>query len=876
MVGRRAERDRISALATTPTERGLLIIGGPGSGKTRLLETAASESPIRAVLVRTNPREADLPFSGLSAMFSSIGDLRALEFSNRVAARSSEPREIFAAARDVLALLRELRLSPHLVLIDDADLMDAESRLLIGFMAGRLAGTNVRLVLAAGSNESSAAFGGYETLHLAPLPDEEARELVTGIVGPAAEGTLRILASRSGGIPSAIVDYARALSDAQAWGLQPLVLPFKIGARPGALDVLVPEHARPTLDVIALGPLACPAALALLDATHADNIDSLVESDLVVVRGRHIAITEPQLRSRLYWAMDAADRRRLHAELATAYVGVSQPLAAWHGSFATPHDDSQVRAVLTAAVELARSGERDAAVDFAERALRLSTSVDDFVAPLLDLAEAFLTRGELELASRYVDYTRQASAHVGWSVRQATLALTIVYARTWIVPDIDIETTAEVHAGEDPSGAARLVDLAAVCHAVRWEFDVASELMDQAERIVAMTGTVAPTLHDHARDLLRALAGGDDAAGDDSPAIDVADAPFEELLTHGLALSHRERFDRARRLFAHAAARAHAEAPIWHETALQLAVGNELAAGNVRLGRMLVQEWSRIALPQVAPRASRALLRAWDAAMGDEQDAFAALSLECRERAATENNRAVEGTLSALQGSLALIDRDVEEALRSLELADRVDAPNPALLRHAADLVEAQVSLGRTADARRVRDRLMSRATSHPSRWLRLALARIAANLASDHDRAAAFQACIDLYGPADSPFELAKTLANLAHRLDDAGALDESKTAYDVARAAFERAGAPSLGRKLMRAGEEDSTPAAASITALLTNEERQIADLVCQGLRNKEIAAVMYLSLRSVEAKLTIIYRKVNARTRSHLVAMLTEVAR
>ena len=57
----------------------------------------------------------------------------------------------------------------------------------------------------------------------------------------------------------------------------------------------------------------------------------------------------------------------------------------------------------------------------------------------------------------------------------------------------------------------------------------------------------------------------------------------------------------------------------------------------------------------------------------------------------------------------------------------------------------------------------------------------------------------------------------------------------------------------------------------SLLTPGEREIALLVAEGLRNKEIAARLYMSVRTVELRLTTIYRKLGARSRSHLAAML-----
>jgi len=65
---------------------------------------------------------------------------------------------------------------------------------------------------------------------------------------------------------------------------------------------------------------------------------------------------------------------------------------------------------------------------------------------------------------------------------------------------------------------------------------------------------------------------------------------------------------------------------------------------------------------------------------------------------------------------------------------------------------------------------------------------------------------------------------------------------------------------------------PRTAAQLELLSADERAVADLVVRGLHNKEIAAALYLSVRTVELRLTHIYRKVGARSRAHLVSLMS----
>jgi len=53
------------------------------------------------------------------------------------------------------------------------------------------------------------------------------------------------------------------------------------------------------------------------------------------------------------------------------------------------------------------------------------------------------------------------------------------------------------------------------------------------------------------------------------------------------------------------------------------------------------------------------------------------------------------------------------------------------------------------------------------------------------------------------------------------------------------------------------------------LTETERRVAELVAQGLSNKEVAAQLFVSVRAVEANLSRIYAKLGIRSRSELAA-------
>jgi DNA-binding CsgD family transcriptional regulator len=55
------------------------------------------------------------------------------------------------------------------------------------------------------------------------------------------------------------------------------------------------------------------------------------------------------------------------------------------------------------------------------------------------------------------------------------------------------------------------------------------------------------------------------------------------------------------------------------------------------------------------------------------------------------------------------------------------------------------------------------------------------------------------------------------------------------------------------------------------LTATELRVAELVVAGHANKQVAAELYITVRTVESNLTSVYRKLGIRSRSQLAAAL-----
>jgi DNA-binding CsgD family transcriptional regulator len=126
-------------------------------------------------------------------------------------------------------------------------------------------------------------------------------------------------------------------------------------------------------------------------------------------------------------------------------------------------------------------------------------------------------------------------------------------------------------------------------------------------------------------------------------------------------------------------------------------------------------------------------------------------------------------------------------------------------------------------------------------------------------------------------------TFDRLGHRPDAARAVLERGRAHlragrrSVAAAllaeARERFEAMGAALWTARATEELERAAPGSATGDLTPAERRVVGLVVQGMKNREIAPALYMSVATVEAHLTRVYRKLGIRSRSALARLVAE---
>jgi len=897
-------RDRECALIERLLERAragtagvVVVVGEPGIGKTALLdyatERAEAMAVVRAVGVES---EAELEFSGLfdvcRPLLGRLGELperqrEALEGALGIGVGGSVNRFMLGAATlSLLAAAAED--APVLVLLDDAQWLDAASADALLFAARRLAAERVAVLMAARDREGrGVALGRFETLALAGVDAAAAAALLAGKTGrevaPAVADRVR---HATGGSPLALVEAAAALSPGQLLGLEPVPDPVPVGAgierafaeRASGL----PEPARRALLVAAIGSSArvepVVEALRLLGLEER-SLEPAEDAGLVAVEGGRLGFRHPLVRSAVVQAAAASERRRAHRALAEALAGRSQEEQAWHLAAAALGPDEQAATALAEAGRLtrARSGWASAALAL-ERSARLTPDADTRRLRLVEAAESAWVAGRIESTLALTEELLDNGAADPGSAQ-------VVRLRSHI----------ELHCGDVPRALAHLREGAALFE--RDDPGVAVALLADAVEAAELVGEP-----DRA---LEAATRADALAPGDGEALFVAEfARGQALRLSGRPADARAHLERALALLAashelqasmraltrgahaarwlgrlpeglalagraaHLARDQGAFGPLAH--ALAASSGLAAQAGHWREAGAHASEGLELARESRCAWASTGCLEqlAWLAAAHGRDERCRAHATEALDVAARAGFRSDRARVAL--GLLELGLGHAHEAARAYETID------PATLRRAdpeagAALVEAHLRGGRLDEARAAYQRTLAHQRDAFA-------ARCRALLATNEGFEEPFQEALELHPEYDA-FGRARTRLCLGERLRRAGRRIDARAQLRAARDEFERLGArpwadraaaelkatgERLGRRQAQHGEE------------LTAQELQVALQAADGNTNKQIGAALFLSPKTVDFHLRRVYRKLDVRSRAELIKHFAATAR
>lgn len=201
-----------------------------------------------------------------------------------------------------------------------------------------------------------------------------------------------------------------------------------------------------------------------------------------------------------------------------------------------------------------------------------------------------------------------------------------------------------------------------------------------------------------------------------------------------------------------------------------------------------------------------------------------------------------------------------------------------AAIRCLPDLLEAAVRAGERDQAEQAMTRLSRWAQDISEDCAQALVLRCRALLAEDGRAGDLFEAALDRYQREDRPFDRARTQLLWGERLRRERRRTEARAPLTAALDTFETLGAAPWAERarqeLAASGSAPAEPAKTPAnTALsgLTSQEAHIVRLAAQGLSNRDIAAQLVLSPRTVGHHLYKAYPKLGVLSRGELPALL-----
>jgi DNA-binding CsgD family transcriptional regulator len=391
--GRSAERvqlDRLLEAIHAGQSAVLVLRGEAGIGKTALLDYTAERAEgcrvLRAVGVES---EMELPFAGLHQLCAPLLDrLEWLPPPQREAlgiafGLSSGTRpDRFLVGLALLSLLSDAAdQEPLLCLLDDAQWLDQSSAQVLAFVARRLQAEPIGLLFAERESGEFGELGRLPELRLDGLSDADARDLLASVITVPLDDRVRErLVAETHGNPLALLELPHGLSPADLAGgfalTAALPLPSRIEESFRQRVERLPADSQGLLLVAAAEPTGDPTLLwrAADQLGVAPEAAGPAEAAGMITLGAPVTFRHPLLRSAIYRAASAEERRSVHRALAAATDPALDPdRRAWHLADATLAPDEDVASELERSAERARArGGLAAAAAFLERAARLT------------------------------------------------------------------------------------------------------------------------------------------------------------------------------------------------------------------------------------------------------------------------------------------------------------------------------------------------------------------------------------------------------------------------------------------------------------------------------------------------------------------------
>jgi DNA-binding CsgD family transcriptional regulator/tetratricopeptide (TPR) repeat protein len=905
----------------------LLITGPPGVGKTALLGAVgglAGDRGHRVLRARGSEMERDFSFGVVRQLLGTF--LRSLPERGRaglLAGPAALAAGVFGLGDDggldltatesslyglfwLLAGLAEAQ--PLVLAIDDAHWADSASLRFVRYLAQRLDGLPILIVLAAREHESGAQAelvrnlaADLEVPTLAPAPLSEAGTgaLVRERLGDVTDAVAGACHEATGGNPFLIEEL---LAELDAGGDGASVSPTEIETmRPQRVAAAIGERAR---RVDPLAPAALRAAAVLGDAENlravgalagtesrgaAAIVDGLV-SAAILAPGAERRFVHPLVRAAVYEEIPTAGRARLHADAAAVLgeQGADPEAIAAHLLLCEPGDAAGALATLEAAADAAaRRGAPDSAIAYLRRAL---------VEPGGDGVELLAALGNLEVLVRdtaaiaHLIEAAQRTADPAKAVAiYLQLADLLALAGQWEMTiqmidagfarcegpatpgALDLEAFRAAYRGYDPASVEEFHrDLP------RLRALVAERPREESLRLRWILGALG-SIRDSSRAEVAELI--EPARGEWSTSF--SGIEVSTVTQAACALLVVEDFE-----WTEAAAQAMIDDGRRRGSWMPMTAGlGYLAARSCRLGDLGAGEADLRAMVELAEQNEMSLM------------AFTTMFHFCIdaivERPGLEDLATVTEELelppsfaASQSGGMALEARaairaargDRAGAVADLREVAAIFVPlraGPRLTRWRSRLALA-LPESRREEAMSLAAEELEEARAVASPWAEGAALRALGLLRGGEEGIGDLRDSVAVLRGSPSRYELARSLAELGAALRRRRLRAEARDHLREAGVMAQRCGAERLGARIHEelriAGARPRRDALSGVDAL-TPSELRVANAALAGATNREIAQDLFVSLRAVEMHLTNTYRKLEISSRSQLAAAIDE---
>lgn len=887
---------------------GLVLEGEAGIGKTTMWQEGlrrAGQSGFVVLSAHASLVEARSTFAGAADLLHDVDEsvLERLPAPQRGAldrlllrgpdGSPTEERVVATAFLSVLEILADD--SPLLVAVDDVPWLDVASRAVVSFAARRLKG-RIGMMMTARTGDPGA--GDIRWLQL-PEPDAISRVRV----GPLGSDDLHAVLARrldftlsrshverihqsSGGNPFFAMELARAQSDQRSLATPlPESLAALVSRRVGNVDdeaaallLAVASSSEPTIDLLS-------DVLGSTPERVLEVLERVETPGIVECHSSAVFFTHPLLARGVYGQASGPARRRTHRSLAAV---VDDPeLRARHLALAATSADDETLGALDAAVDVAVSrGAPGAAAELLEMAIELG---GDTVIRRIRATELHFRAGSLGTARDLLP-DRMDTVPAG-PLRCLALLLSgaIRAYDNDLVGAADAMAQALGEAGDVAAlGAQCAMRLALCLHMIgrlpeaadraRLAVDLAERadipgLRSRALSVWVVTRFVSGFGIDH--DALRSALQWEDQ-GDDATtwfrasAVQAMISAWVGDLEGGRAQLCEVQLrmsDGGTELDIIWAANHLSMIDVWLGRYPEAADSARAAMRRAELNgglQLLVSAWNVEA--EIAARTGRE---------ADARFAAGASIAGAHETGASHLAIAPTAALGFLEVSLG--NYGAATAL----LEPRVAAFDPqrdteiVVGGWVPDAIEALIAVGRPSDAEPLVAALEEYGAARGRAWSSAVGARGRAQLrALHHDLAGAEDAlreALTHHKRLAMPFELARTQLTLGQVQRRRRGVTAATANISAALDSFESMGS-SLWAARARA-ELQRTHFGSGDTGELTDTESRTAELVAAGRSNREIAAELFQSVKTVESNLTRIYRKLEIRSRTQLAARFNQ---